>query len=526
MCNSFLEEVARRRTFAIISHPDAGKTTITEKILLFGKVIKTAGTIKSRGSNKYAKSDWMQIEKQRGISVTTSVMQFLYCGKLINLLDTPGHKDFSDDTYRTLAAVDCCLMIIDASKGVEERTHKLMEVARLNDIPVLTFMNKFDCDIRDPFDLLDETEKKLNIDCTPITWPIGFGKNFKGSYNLYNDIIYKYQAGKGHKIKELNIIEGIDNYNLDAEIGSELAMKLRSDIKLIKESFFEFDQKKFLNGKLSPVLFGSALGNFGIDHILNYLVSWAPSPMPRNTDMRLVYPKEKKFSGFVFKIQANMDPKHHDRIAFIRIVSGKYNKGMKLYHVRTKKNMIISDALTFIAGDRIHTKEAYSGDIIGLHNHGSIKIGDTFTQGENINFLGITKFAPEIFHSVRPKDPFRQKQLYNGLVEISEEGNVQFFRIIHNNECIIGTIGMLQFDMVVSRLNYEYKVEAIYTNVKISTVRWLECNNFKKFQSFQNNHKANIALDSNNNIIYIAYNMVNLKIVQERYPEIIFNKTQ
>ena len=350
----YLQEVAKRRTFAIISHPDAGKTTITEKVLLFGQAIQTAGTVKGRGSNQHAKSDWMEMEKQRGISITTSVMQFPYHDCLVNLLDTPGHEDFSEDTYRTLTAVDCCLMVIDAAKGVEDRTRKLMEVTRLRDTPILTFMNKLDRDIRDPMELLDEVENELKIGCAPITWPIGCGKLFKGVYHLYKDETYLYQSGKGHTIQEVRIVKGLNNPDLDAAVGEDLAQQLRDELELVKGASNEFDKELFLAGEITPVFFGTALGNFGVDHMLDGLVEWAPAPMPRQTDTRTVEASEDKFTGFVFKIQANMDPKHRDRVAFMRVVSGKYEKGMKLRQVRTAKDVVISDALTFMAGDRSH----------------------------------------------------------------------------------------------------------------------------------------------------------------------------
>ena len=360
----YLQEVAKRRTFAIISHPDAGKTTITEKVLLFGQAIQTAGTVKGRGSSQHAKSDWMEMEKQRGISITTSVMQFPYHDCLVNLLDTPGHEDFSEDTYRTLTAVDCCLMVIDAAKGVEDRTRKLMEVTRLRDTPILTFMNKLDRDIRDPMELLDEVENELKIGCAPITWPIGCGKLFKGVYHLYKDETYLYQTGKGHTIQEVRIVKGLNNPDLDAAVGEDLAQQLRDELELVQGASNEFDKDLFLAGEITPVFFGTALGNFGVDHMLDGLVEWAPAPMPRNTDTREVTATEEKFTGFVFKIQANMDPKHRDRVAFMRVVSGKYEKGMKLRQVRIGKDVVISDALTFMAGDRSHVEEAYPGDII------------------------------------------------------------------------------------------------------------------------------------------------------------------
>ncbi|WP_174849476.1 peptide chain release factor 3 [Yersinia artesiana] len=519
-------EVAKRRTFAIISHPDAGKTTITEKVLLFGNAIQTAGTVKGRGSSHHAKSDWMEMEKQRGISITTSVMQFPYGGCLVNLLDTPGHEDFSEDTYRTLTAVDCCLMVIDAAKGVEDRTRKLMEVTRLRDTPILTFMNKLDRDIRDPMEVLDEVERELKIACSPITWPIGCGKLFKGVYHLYKDETYLYQTGKGHTIQEVRIVKGLNNPDLDAAVGEDLAKQFRQELELVQGASHEFDHDAFLSGDLTPVFFGTALGNFGVDHMLDGLVEWAPAPMPRQTDTREVVAAEEKFTGFVFKIQANMDPKHRDRVAFLRVVSGRFEKGMKLRQVRTKKDVVISDALTFMAGDRSHLEEAYAGDIIGLHNHGTIQIGDTFTQGEDMKFTGIPNFAPELFRRIRLRDPLKQKQLLKGLVQLSEEGAVQVFRPLTNNDLIVGAVGVLQFEVVSSRLKSEYNVEAVYESVNVSTARWVECDDVKKFEEFKRKNEVNLALDGGDNLSYIAPTMVNLNITQERYPEVRFRKTR
>lgn len=519
-------EVAKRRTFAIISHPDAGKTTITEKVLLFGHAIQTAGTVKGRGSSHHAKSDWMEMEKQRGISITTSVMQFPYHNCLVNLLDTPGHEDFSEDTYRTLTAVDCCLMVIDAAKGVEDRTRKLMEVTRLRDTPILTFMNKLDRDIRDPMEVMDEVERELKIACSPITWPIGCGKLFKGVYHLYKDETYLYQTGKGHTIQEVRTVKGLNNPELDQAIGEDLAKQLREELDLVMGASHEFDHEAFLSGDLTPVFFGTALGNFGVDHMLDGLVEWAPAPMPRQTDVREVAADDEKFTGFVFKIQANMDPKHRDRVAFMRVVSGKYEKGMKLRQVRTGKDVVISDALTFMAGDRSHVEEAWPGDIIGLHNHGTIQIGDTFTQGENMKFTGIPNFAPELFRRIRLRDPLKQKQLLKGLVQLSEEGAVQVFRPLINNDLIVGAVGVLQFDVVVSRLKSEYNVEALYESVNVSTARWVECADVKKFEDFKRKTEMNLALDGGDNLTYIAPTMVNLNLTQERYPEVLFRKTR
>ena len=510
--NQYPQEVNKRRTFAIISHPDAGKTTITEKVLLYGNAIQTAGSVKGKGSAAHAKSDWMEMEKQRGISITTSVMQFPYNDCLVNLLDTPGHEDFSEDTYRTLTAVDSCLMVIDSAKGVEERTIKLMEVTRLRDTPILTFMNKLDRDIRDPMELLDEVESVLKIRCAPITWPIGCGKLFKGVYHLAKDETYLYQSGQGSTIQEVRIVKGLNSPELDAAVGDDLAQQLRDELELVQGASNEFDHEAFIKGELTPVFFGTALGNFGVDHFLDGLTEWAPKPQAREADVRTV--------------EANMDPKHRDRVAFMRVVSGKYEKGMKLKHVRIGKDVVISDALTFMAGDLAHAEEAYAGDIIGLHNHGTIQIGDTFTQGEILKFTGIPNFAPELFRRIRLKDPLKQKQLLKGLVQLSEEGAVQVFRPLMNNDLIVGAVGVLQFDVVVSRLKTEYNVEAIYENVNVATARWVECDDVKKFEEFKRKNEQNLALDGGDNLTYIAPTMVNLNLAQERYPDVTFFKTR
>ncbi|EKO3448487.1 peptide chain release factor 3 [Vibrio fluvialis] len=522
----FVGEVSKRRTFAIISHPDAGKTTITEKVLLFGRAIQTAGSVKGRGSAQHAKSDWMEMEKERGISVTTSVMQFPYRDALVNLLDTPGHEDFSEDTYRTLTAVDSCLMVIDAAKGVEDRTRKLMEVTRLRDTPIVTFMNKLDREIRDPMELLDEVENELSIACAPVSWPIGCGKEFKGVYHIHRDETVLYATGQGHTIQEERIIKGLDSPELDAQVGEDLAMQLREELELVLGASHEFDRELFLKGELTPVFFGTALGNFGVDHMLDGLTEWAPAPLPREANERKVEATEEKFSGFVFKIQANMDPKHRDRIAFMRIVSGTYKQGMKMNHVRLGKQVSISDAVTFMAGDRSRAEEAFAGDIIGLHNHGTIQIGDTFTQGESLKFSGIPNFAPELFRRIRLKDPLKQKQLLKGLVQLSEEGAVQVFRPLQNNDLIVGAVGVLQFDVVVARLKSEYNVEAIYEGVNVATARWVECSDVKKFEEFKRKNQSNLALDGGDNLAYIAPTMVNLNLAQERSPEVTFRATR
>ncbi|MFT4938158.1 MAG: peptide chain release factor 3 [Paraglaciecola sp.] len=522
---SFQQEVDKRRTFAIISHPDAGKTTITEKVLLFGNALQKAGTVKGKKSGQHAKSDWMEMEKERGISITTSVMQFPYQNHLINLLDTPGHEDFSEDTYRTLTAVDSCLMVIDAAKGVEARTIKLMDVARLRDTPIITFMNKLDRETRDPIDLLDEVEAVLKIKCAPITWPIGTGKEFKGIYHLLRDETVLYQSGMGHTIQERRVIKGLHNPELDKALGF-YANELRDMLELVQGASHAFDLDEFIAGELTPVYFGTAMGNFGVDHMLDGLIEWAPQPQGRETSERDVDPKEQKFSGFVFKIQANMDPKHRDRIAFCRIVSGKYEKGMKMHHSRIGKDVRVSDAVTFFAGDRDVLEEAYAGDIIGLHNHGSIQIGDTFTAGEKFRFAGIPNFAPELFKRIRLRDPLKQKQLLKGLIQLSEEGAVQVFRPLQNNDLIVGAVGVLQFDVVVARLKGEYNVDALYEHINVSTARWVYSKDEKKLDEFRRKAEVNLALDGGDNLTYIAPTMVNLSLSQERYPDIEFHTTR
>ena len=519
------EEVAKRRTFAIISHPDAGKTTITEKVLLFGQALQKAGTVKGKKSGQHAKSDWMEMEKERGISVTTSVMQFPYADHLVNLLDTPGHEDFSEDTYRTLTAVDSCLMVIDSAKGVEDRTIKLMEVTRLRDTPIVTFMNKLDRDIRDPIELMDEVEEVLKIKCAPVTWPIGQGKEFKGVYHMLRDETILYQTGMGHTIQDGEIIKGIDNPELDEKIG-DYADELRDMMELVQGAAHEFDQQEFLDGKLTPVFFGTALGNFGVDHMLDGLVQWAPEPQSRETNTRTVEATDGKFSGFVFKIQANMDPKHRDRVAFMRICSGKYEKGMKMRHTRLGKDVRISDALTFLAGDRAHVEEAFPGDIIGLHNHGTIQIGDTFTAGEEMRFTGIPNFAPEMFRRIRLRDPLKQKQLLKGLIQLSEEGAVQVFRPLNSNDLIVGAVGVLQFDVVVHRLKSEYNVDALYESISIATARWTTCDDERTLEQFRKKAYDNLALDGGDNLTYLAPTMVNLNLATERHPDVVFHKTR
>lgn len=523
MSSSPVQQAAsKRRTFAIISHPDAGKTTLTEKLLYFGGAIQMAGSVKSRKTDRHATSDWMEMEKERGISVTSSVMQFPYRDRIVNLLDTPGHADFSEDTYRTLTAVDSALMVIDSAKGVEERTIKLMEVCRLRDTPILTFVNKLDREGREPIELLDEVETILNIQCAPITWPIGMGKGFKGIFHLLNDSVHIFEP---HSKEAGEIIEGLDNPRLDELFGS-MAEDLREEIELVRGASHEFDLDEFLAGRLTPVFFGSAMNNFGITELMDSFVEYAPPPQPRETKTREVDAAEEAFSGFVFKIQANMDPKHRDRIAFLRVCSGKYTKGMKLHQARIGKDVTIANAVTFMAAEREQAEEAYPGDILGLHNHGTIQIGDTFTQGEDLQFTGIPYFAPELFRRVRLKDPLKNKALLKGLQQLSEEGATQLFRPLDNNDLILGAVGVLQFDVVVHRLKGEYNVECAYEAVQVYTARWVYCEDVRKLEEFKKKASQNLALDGAGNLTYIAPTRVNLDLTMERWPDIDFRATR
>lgn len=523
--SSAYDNLKNRRTFAIISHPDAGKTTVTEKLLLFGGAIQLAGTVKGRKAARHATSDWMEMEKERGISITTSVMQFIYRDHVINLLDTPGHEDFSEDTYRTLTAVDSALMVIDVAKGVEARTEKLMEVCRLRNTPIMTFINKLDREGREPISLLDEVETVLGIQCAPVTWPIGMGKRFKGIYHLYEDTVYLYQTGKNAQMQEAYAIKGLHNPELDEKIG-DVAEELREEIELVKGASHSFIVEDYLKGKLTPVYFGSAINNFGIHALLDDFTKLAPGPLARATQTREVAPTEPQFSGFVFKIQANMDPKHRDRIAFLRICSGRYEKGIRLNQLRLGKEVQISNALTFMAGDRTHIDYALPGDIIGLHNHGTIRIGDTFTQGESLKFTGIPNFAPELFKAVRLKDPLKSKALLKGLIELSEEGATQVFRPLNSNQLILGAVGVLQFDVVAHRLKSEYKVDCVYEMVSISCARWVYSDDEKAMAEFKVKVHDYLALDGGDALIYLAPTKVNLAMAEERYPKIQFLATR
>jgi len=519
-------EAARRRTFAIISHPDAGKTTLTEKLLLFGGAIQMAGSVKGRKAARHATSDWMALEKERGISVTSSVMQFPYEGKIVNLLDTPGHADFGEDTYRVLTAVDSALMVIDVAKGVEERTIKLMEVCRLRDTPIMTFINKLDREGKDPIELLDEVETVLGIQCAPVTWPIGMGQRLKGVVHLITGEVHLYEPGRNFTRQDSTIFASLDDPGVEAKIGAQMLASLREELELVQGASNPFDKDAYLAGQQTPVFFGSGVNNFGVQPLLDFFVEHAPPPQRRQTTGRDVEPTENRLSGFVFKIQANMDPQHRDRVAFMRVCSGRFSAGMKAFHVRSGKEQKLANALTFMASDREIAAEAFPGDVIGIHNHGTISIGDTFTEGENLSFTGIPNFAPELFRRARLRDPLKLKQLQKGLAQLSEEGATQFFRPLMSNDLILGAVGVLQFDVVAYRLKDEYGVDAIFEPVGVATARWIECSNAKKLEEFREKNAVNLGIDAAGELVYLAPTRVNLQLAQERAPDVVFRATR
>ncbi|MFA0923229.1 peptide chain release factor 3 [Xanthomonas fragariae] len=519
-------EAARRRTFAIISHPDAGKTTLTEKLLLFGGAIQMAGSVKGRKAARHATSDWMALEKERGISVTSSVMQFPYEGKIVNLLDTPGHADFGEDTYRVLTAVDSALMVIDVAKGVEERTIKLMEVCRLRDTPIMTFINKLDREGKNPIDLLDEVETVLGIQCAPVTWPIGMGQRLKGVVHLITGEVHLYEQGRNFTRQDSTIFPSLDAPGLVEKIGKQMLAELRDELELVQGASNPFDLEAYRAGQQTPVFFGSGVNNFGVQPLLDFFIEHAPQPQARDTTGRRVQPTEAKLSGFVFKIQANMDPQHRDRVAFMRVCSGKFTAGMKTLHVRSGKDVKLANALTFMASDREIAAEAWPGDVIGIHNHGTISIGDTFTEGESLSFTGIPNFAPELFRRARLRDPLKLKQLQKGLAQLSEEGATQFFRPLMSNDLILGAVGVLQFDVVAYRLKDEYGVDAIFEPVSVTTARWVHCDNAKKLEEFREKNAGNLGIDAAGQLVYLAPTRVNLQLAQERAPDVRFSATR
>ncbi|MBL4709156.1 MAG: peptide chain release factor 3 [Flavobacteriales bacterium] len=518
------EEISKRKTFAIISHPDAGKTTLTEKFLLFGGAIQTAGAVKNNKIKKTATSDFMEIEKQRGISVATSVMGFKYKDKLINLLDTPGHKDFAEDTYRTLTAVDSVILVIDCVKGVEAQTERLMEVCRMRDTPVIVFINKMDLEGRDSFELLDELEEKLNIKVRPMTWPIGIGATFKGVYNLGNSSLNLFQSSKTKIATEITAIQNLEDEQLDAIIGTQ-ADQLREDVELIEGVYDELSNKDYLEGKIAPVFFGSAVNNFGIQEMLDQFIEIAPTPRGRETNEGEINPERSKFSGFVFKIHANLDPKHRDRIAFLRVCSGKFERNKFFHHVRLDKNLRFSNPTSFMAKDKSLIDDAYPGDVIGLYDTGNFKIGDTLTEGENFTFKGIPSFSPEIFKEVLNNDPMKSKQLEKGIHQLTEEGVAQLFTARMGNKKYIGTVGELQFEVIQYRLKNEYNASCTFAPMNFHKACWFTSENLEMLEEFKRLKSNYIVWDKDKNLVFLAQTSGILQITKQNYPDIEFHFT-
>ncbi|HYI76767.1 MAG TPA: peptide chain release factor 3 [Chryseolinea sp.] len=518
------QEIQKRRTFGIISHPDAGKTTLTEKLLLFGGAIQKAGAVKSSKIKDHARSDWMEIEKQRGISVATSVMGFNYKDVKINLLDTPGHQDFAEDTYRTLTAVDSVIMVIDCVKGVEMQTEKLMEVCRMRSTPVICFINKLDREGRDPFELLDEIEEKLNIKVRPLSWPISMGKTFKGVYSMYDKSLHLFTPSKT-TVEEGIEISDIQSPVLEEYVGDNNAKQLRADVELIEGVYPDFNVEDYLAGKVAPVFFGSAVNNFGVQELLNTFIGIAPAPIPRETTVRIVEPEESKFSGFVFKIHANMDPKHRNRIAFIRVCSGKFERGSNYYHVRQEKSLRFSNATAFMAQDRETVEEAWPGDIVGIFDTGNLKIGDTLTEGEKLLYTGIPSFSPEIFKEVVNLDAMKTKQLEKGLSQLMEEGVAQLFTYELGKRKVVGVVGALQFEVIQFRLKNEYNATAQFVPQSIYKACWISSTNPKKLAEFIDSKQRHIARDKDDKLVFMAESRAWLQMVQDNFPDIHFHFT-
>jgi peptide chain release factor 3 len=523
--------IATRRTFAIISHPDAGKTTLTEKLLLFGGAIQMAGMVKGKKDQKAATSDWMSIEKERGISVTASVMTFEYLGRTVNLLDTPGHKDFSEDTYRTLTAVDSAVMVLDAAKGIEEQTRKLFEVCRLRDMPIITFINKMDREAQEPFVLLDEIESALALDVAPVTWPIGMGERFKGCYDLINDQLFLFESKSGDRIADGIAFKGVDDPKLDEMIPAAELATFREEVEMVRAMCKPFDREAYLEGHLTPVFFGSALNNFGVRELLGAICEQAPTPRPQKALEREIQPTEPKFAGFVFKIQANMDKNHRDRIAFVRICSGTYTRGMKALHVRSGKTLALNNPVLFLARERELAEEAFAGDILGIPNHGNLNIGDTLTEGENLHFTGIPSFAPELFQRVVLTDPMKTKQLKKALEQLAQEGASQIFKPLNGTDWVIGVVGQLQFEVIAARLKEEYGVQGRYEAVPYRTARWVMLPEGMKadndtFRSFREKNLHNLGEDAYGALTYLAPNDWHLQRIQEDFPAFGFAKTR
>lgn len=521
------QEINRRKTFGIISHPDAGKTTLTEKLLLFGGAIQSAGAVKSNKIKKHATSDFMEIEKQRGISVATSVMGFEYKGIKINLLDTPGHEDFAEDTYRTLTAVDSVIMVIDCVKGVEPQTRKLLEVCRMRKTPVIVFINKLDREGRDPFELLDEIEKELKIKVRPLSWPIGMGKQFKGVYSLFEKNLILFDAGNKLKAENAIYINDINSAEIERNVGERFAQILRDETEIIETVYPVFEPEEYLKGNISPVFFGSAVNNFGVRELLDCFVQIAPTPQPRYTDLKEVKPADKQFSGFVFKIHANIDPKHRDRIAFLRVCSGVFERNKNYYHVRENRQLKFNNPTAFMAAEKSIIDNAYPGDIIGLYDTGVFKIGDTLTEGAKESFKGIPSFSPEIFRYVNNTDPMKTKQLNKGLEQLTDEGVAQLFTKTLNNRKILGTVGVLQFEVIQHRLKSEYGASCTFEPINLHKACWISSKDKKKLDSFILEKSHHIAIDKDSKPVFLAESAWTLQMAQEKNPDIEFhNKSE
>lgn len=523
----FLEEIARRRTFGIVSHPDAGKTTLTEKLLLFGGAIQEAGAVKSNKIKKGATSDFMEIERQRGISVATSVLAFEYAGIKINILDTPGHKDFAEDTFRTLTAVDSVIVVIDVAKGVEEQTEKLVEVCRMRKIPIIVFINKMDREGKDAFDLLDEIEQKLGLKVTPLSFPIGMGYDFKGIYNIWENNINLFSGDSRKDIEETIEISDLNSEELTTLIGESAANQLREDIELVKGIYPEFDKTDYLESNLQPVFFGSALNNFGVRELLDCFVEIAPRPKPKQSEERLVQPDETKFTGFVFKIHANMDPNHRDRLAFIKIVSGEFRRNMPYLHVRHNKKMKFSSPNAFFAEKKQIVDISYPGDIVGLHDTGNFKIGDTLTEGEIIHYKGIPSFSPEHFRYINNADPMKSKQLYKGIDQLMDEGVAQLFTLDLNGRKVIGTVGALQYEVIQYRLEHEYGAKCSYENLNVHKACWVDPEDAKneEFEEFKRVKQRFLARDKQGQMVFLSDSAFSLQMTEQKYPSIKFHYT-
>jgi len=519
---SFLEEIQRRRTFGIISHPDAGKTTLTEKLLLFGGAIQEAGAVKNNKVKKGATSDFMEIERQRGISVATSVLAFIYKDKKINILDTPGHKDFAEDTFRTLTAVDSVIVVIDVAKGVEEQTEKLVEVCRMRSIPIIVFINKLDREGKDAFDLLDEIEQKLGLRVTPLSFPIGMGYDFKGIYNIWEKKLNLFSGDQKQIVSEGVEFDDISNAELDEIIGKTAATTLRDELELVHEVYPDFNQSEYLKGELQPVFFGSALNNFGVKELLDCFIQIAPTPQPKMSDKRLVDSKEETLTGFVFKIHANMDPKHRDRLAFVKIVSGTFKRNAPYLHVRNNKKMKFSSPNAFFAEKKEIVDESYPGDIVGLHDTGNFKIGDTLTEGENLNFKGIPNFSPEHFRYVNNADPLKSKQLYKGLDQLMDEGVAQLFTLELNGRKVIGTVGALQYEVIQYRLEHEYGAKCSYENLPMHKVCWVDPEDPKneEYAEFKRIKQRYLAKDKQGQLVFLADSAFTIQMTQDKYPTV------